>query len=175
MNSHSIRIRKARGKDSKILAKLGAKTFFETYSDKVKKENLKLYIKQAFNKEKISEELKDKKSIFLIAFKNRKAIGYAKLNKDKKPAKLKNFKSIEIERMYVLKKMIGQKIGKSFMKKCLQIAKNGNYQVIWIGIWEHNKPAISLAKRVGFKIFGSQVFTLANENHKDLLMRKRIQ
>ena len=80
---NNTKIRIAVEKDYKILANLGIKTFEQTYKDKVEANDMNFYLRNSFSKDKILKELKDKSFTILVASKNNKLVGYAKLLKSK--------------------------------------------------------------------------------------------
>src|SRR3989344_3411855 len=171
---NNIKIRNAVEKDYKILVNLGAKTFGQTYQNKVKPSDMDYYIKNTFNKNQVLKELKDKSFTILVASKNSKLVGYAKLLKSKIPSNSKHFKGIELVRLYVLKNYQGQKIGSTLLSECIKIAKKNKFKYIWLGVWEKNDDAIAFYKELKFKVFGNCKFNFGTAIHNDLLMRKKI-
>jgi ribosomal protein S18 acetylase RimI-like enzyme len=169
----NIKIRKAVETDYKILANLGAKTFRQTYRDKVKSSDMSYYIKNIFNKNQVLKEIKDLSFTILVASKNGKAVGYAKLLKSEIPSVSKPFKGIELVRVYVLKNHQGQKIGSKLLGECAKIARKRKFRYIWLGVWEKNNEAIDFYKKSGFKLFGNCKFSFGTDIHNDLLMKKR--
>ena len=173
--NNSIKIRKAVEKDYKILSNLGAKTFRQTYKGKVNASDIDSYIKNAFNQHNTLKEINNSSFTILIATKNDKLIGYAKLLKSEISTNLRKFNGIELVRLYVLKNYLRQKIGSRLLEECIKIAKKKNFEYIWIGVWERNPNAIDFYKKSGFKGFGHHKFNFENEIHNDLLMRRKIQ
>ena len=171
---NNTKIRKAVEKDYKILASLGAKTFRQTYKNKVKASDMGYYIKNTFNKNQVLKELKDPFFTILVASKKDKAVGYAKLLKSKIPSDSKHFRGIELVRLYVLKNYQEQKIGSKLLSECITIAKKKKFKYIWLGVWEKNHNAIAFYKKSGFKLFEKCKFNFGTEIHNDLLMRKRL-
>lgn len=162
----NIRIIKAGEKDCEALAKLGAKTFYDAYNGKVN--NLDSYIKKSFTKNKLLKEIKKPAFIFLIALKNNKPVGYAKL------LGAKDSQKIELVRLYLLKNFQRQGIGSKLLWECIKIAKKNKFKVIWLGVWEKNRNAIAFYKKSGFKKFGQYKFKFETEIHNDLLMKRKI-
>jgi|SRR3989344_387392 len=173
MKKYNIKIRNANIKDTEILIEIGARTFFEAYINRKNKAGIESYIKKYLSSKNISEELKSPSNIFLIALSDNMPIGYAKLRKNGIPGGLGK-KSIEIERMYLIKEKIGKGIGKIVMKKCLDIARKKGYKIVWLGVWEQHINAIGFYKRFEFKKFGEQKFKFGNKLHKDILLKKEI-
>ena len=171
---NNTKIRIAVEKDYKILANLGIKTFEQTYKDKVEANDMNFYLRNSFSKDKILKELKDKSFTILVASKNNKLVGYAKLLKSKIPQGSKQFKGVELVRLYVLKNYHGRKIGTKLLEECTKIAKKSKFKYIWLGVWEKNYNAIAFYKKSGFRIFSKCKFNFGTKIHNDLLMRKRL-
>jgi len=156
--------------DAEKIAHIGAKTFFETYSEENIPENMEKYIKKAFSLSTIKKALKDKNSIFFIAEEN-KTIGYAKLKINKKES--------EIERLYILKDYLGRGIGKKLMEQCVETSKKKACTTIWVQVWgdKYNAglKAIEFYKDWGFEKFGKKVFKLGDSEQEDILMKKELE
>jgi diamine N-acetyltransferase len=170
----NIDIRQATIADIDTLLDLSTKTFYQAFATQNSSDNMAAYMTSAFTKKQLFEELTDTSSVFFIAFLNGEIAGYAKLRKDKRHEALQAKQAIEIHRLYVLKTMIGKKIGKALMEKCLEFAGENNYKVVWLGVWEHNSHAIAFYKKWGFQVFSSYVFRLGKEDQTDYLMKKHL-
>lgn len=80
--------------------------------------------------------------------------------------------AIEIARIYAVRHFIGKGTGSALMQKCIDIAKEMNREVVWLGVWEHNKLAIDFYSKWGFEKFGEHVFVLGNDPQTDWMMKK---
>jgi GNAT superfamily N-acetyltransferase len=172
--TENLNIRKASAGDAGTLARLSYQTFVETFADKNSEENMKEYLSKNCTEEVITDELKDPKSTFFIAEWGGEPVGFAKLRRNEMPDATKNTRALEIQRLYVTKQMIGKKVGKVLMETCMESAQHYNCNVIWLGVWEHNHPAIAFYKHFGFETFGSHVFVVGQDAQTDLLMKKNI-
>lgn len=160
--------------DVELLSELGARTFYDAFAPDNTEEDMEKYISKTFSRETILREINDKTSTFLIAYVDDVAAGYSKLRHNKSPEQIKNKKAVEIERLYVIQSLIGKKVGKFLMLKCIEIAEQGKYDLIWLGVWEKNIRAIEFYRKFGFLEFGSQDFLLGNDIQRDVLMKKDI-
>ena len=173
-NEMKFEIRSACSSDAELLSCLGTETFCQTYAHAHPADDMSTYLELAFNKEKISQEISDKNTSFLIAESDKRAIAYAKLTSNKKPDELKDANSIELERFYVEKSMTAKGIGKKLFARCLDIAKTKGFRTMWLSVWEHNPKAISFYEKFGFEVFGSSPFTVGKTKRTVLLMKKEI-
>ena len=91
-----------------------------------------------------------------------------------KHSEFNGFTSIEIARIYALKKSIGKGVGRELMQKCISIAREMNRDIIWLGVWEKNERAIQFYRKWGFEKFAEHEFILGNDVQTDWLMYKRL-
>lgn len=155
-----------------ILVKLSIKTFTETYGEQNIEKDMEKYISEHFNNEVLSVELIDERNKFFIAYLENEPVGYLKLRVGQEPNELKNEHSLEIERIYVLGKLHGQKIGAQLMNHCITYAYVNNFRTIWLGVWEKNPKAIHFYQQWGFEIFSKHIFRFGNDDQWDWLMKK---
>ena len=171
----NLELRKALPADNLILSEIGRLTFYETWRPVNTEEDMQSYIKEAFNVDKLKNEIEDSAvNTFLIAFAADKVVGYAKLRRDRSYDEFKNETAIEIERIYVRIDWQGLKAGKALMDKCLEIALNEKFYWIWLGVNIDNLKAIDFYKKYGFEIFGEKSFQLGEANDTDYLMKRSL-
>ena len=60
------------------------------------------------------------------------------------------------------------------MDACFARARNGQHDVMWLGVWEHNPRAQRFYEKNGFRIVGRHTFQLGYDPQTDLLMQKEI-
>ncbi len=161
--------------DALLLTSLGITTFIAAFAKDNRKEDMDKYIAEEMNIGKITEELKDQNSLFFLAYFNDDLSGYAKIRWSKIPDELANNIPIELERIYVLEKHQGKKIGAALLNLCLTHAVTHGYDTLWLGVWGQNHKAINFYLHRGFEFFGSHQFILGNDIQTDRLMKKVLQ
>ncbi len=162
-------------KEIEQLQKIGKQTFFETFSAGNSEENMVKYLEEGFSIERLSAELNDKNSEFYFAVFENNIIGYLKLNFGQSQTELKDDKTIEIERIYVLKDYHGKKVGQILYEKALQIAHQKNAESVWLGVWEENPRAINFYKKNGFVEFDKHIFKLGVDEQTDIMMKLQLK
>ena len=60
------------------------------------------------------------------------------------------------------------------MQRSIEIARQKNAQIIWLGVWENNQKAISFYMKWGFEKFSEHIFMLGNDAQTDWLMKKAL-
>ena len=84
---------------------------------------------------------------------------------------IKKDDSVEIERIYVLKKFQGRKIGQLLFEKSLEAADSRKADYLWLGVWEENQKAIEFYKKNGFIEFDRHIFRLGDDDQTDIMMK----
>ena len=169
-----MKIRKINIDDLETLRYLSIQTFKETFEEVNTEEDMQKYLLENLSIEKLKTELENVNSEFYFAENNDEILGYLKLNfKDAQTEKLEE-NHFEIERIYVLKAFLGQKIGQILFDKAIEIGREKNLEYVWLGVWEENHRAIRFYGKNGFEIFGKHDFVLGEDVQTDLLMKMKI-
>ena len=169
-----IDIVKAKYADVNILQQLAIETFIETYSWANTEENMKLYVENYFSEKQLKEDLDNRYIEHYIAYIDRIAVGYIKLNFAKAQTDIHDDESVEIERIYVLNAYQANRIGFALMNKALEVGIKMNKHYIWLGVWEKNEKAIRFYEKNGFVKSGTHIFKLGDEDQTDFIMRFQI-
>jgi ribosomal protein S18 acetylase RimI-like enzyme len=156
------------------LQKIGRRTFLETYASMNSEENMNEYLKKNFSTERLNIELLDKNAEFYFAKLEDTVIGYLKISIKKSHVEIKDKKTLEIERIYVLNEFHGKKVGQMLCEKAIEISKDKQVDYVWLGVWEENPKAIRFYEKNGFTQFDTHIFKLGNDAQTDLLMKRGI-
>ncbi len=165
-----INTRYATTQDTQVLAEIGAETFYDSFAAYNTSQDMAAYLSMAFNPEKLSRELADPQSKFLIAEINGEIVGYTHLKFAAAPPMIAGRRPMEIARFYSRKPWIGLGVGAHLMKRCLQEAGAEGCDVVWLDVWEKNLRAIAFYRKWGFVEAGMQTFQLGDDLQQDLLM-----
>lgn len=169
-----MKIRKLNINDLETLRDLSIQTFKETFEEVNTEEDMQKYLDENLSIEKLKTELENPNSEFYFGENNDEILGYLKLNfKDAQTEKLAE-NHFEIERIYVLKTFLGQKIGQILFDNALEIGRKKNLEYVWLGVWEENHRAIKFYEKNGFEIFGKHDFVLGKDVQTDLLMKLKL-
>lgn len=166
-------VRRIGKEDLDVLLEVSIQTFTETFAEVNSEQDMQKYLDENLNLEKLKSELENPNSEFYISEDGKKVLGYLKLNFGDAQTEKISGKSLEIERIYVLKEFLRMKIGQFLFDKSLEIGKEKNLEYIWLGVWEKNERAIAFYERNDFEIFGKHDFVLGNDVQTDLLMKRR--
>ncbi|HNR17806.1 MAG TPA: GNAT family N-acetyltransferase [Chitinophagaceae bacterium] len=167
-------IRYALPAEASLIADISRQTFYETFAESNTSEDMEKFMNEQFSRDTLIKETEEPGSIFLLAYDDAEPIGYAKVRDGEKHSEFNGFTSIEIARIYALKKSIGKGVGRELMQKCISIAREMNRDIIWLGVWEKNERAIQFYRKWGFEKFAEHEFILGNDVQTDWLMYKRL-
>lgn len=156
------------------LQKISATTFSETFAESNSPENMAAYLEEKFSLEKLMTELKVENSLFYFAKKENEIIGYLKLNFSAAQTEAIGNNTMEIERIYILQKFHGKKIGQLLFDKAVEIALQMQINYLWLGVWEKNERAIAFYEKNGFVAFDKHLFILGEDEQTDIMMRMNI-
>ena len=169
--------------DAALLAELGARTFYETFVESCRPEDMRAYLDAAFGTAQQAAELADARSTFLIAETCDDAedaaaiaVGYAKLFAgDETPDCVVGRAPVELARLYVRREWLGSGAGAGLMRELLEAARRAGYETIWLGVWEHNERAIAFYRKWGFEVVGEHIFQVGDDPQNDLLMARHLK
>lgn len=168
----SVTLKRVTIKDIDALIIIGRQTFFETFSSGNSETDMEKYLEEAFSISKVSRELNESSSEFYFAMLDNEVIGFLKVNTGKAQTEIQDENSLEVERIYVLKKFHGKKVGQILYNKALDIAHKIEASYIWLGVWEKNPRAINFYKKNGFCEFDKHIFKLGSDEQTDIMMKK---
>ncbi|MEY8685962.1 N-acetyltransferase family protein [Bacteroides sp. AN502(2024)] len=170
-----IMIRKATTDDVALLQEIGRQTFFETFALHNSEEDMRKYLQTGFADDKMRSELSDSLSDIYFAMDGSRVIGYLKLNFGESQTELQDSRSIEIERIYVLRAYHGKKVGQMLYDKAVEVGLAHALDYVWLGVWEKNERAIAFYTKNGFTAFDKHIFVLGDDRQTDILMKRPLK
>lgn len=156
------------------LQEIGRKTFYETFTESNSEENMQNYLEEGFTIEKLTTEINNPNSEFYFAAIENHIIGYLKVNFGEAQTELKDDKTFEIERIYVVKEFHGKSVGQILYDKAIEIADQKKVSYVWLGVWEENPKAISFYTKNGFIAFDKHIFKLGDDEQTDIMMKLKL-
>lgn len=160
--------------DLQKLRDLSKKTYQDTFGGFCSKEIMQTYLSEAFNKEKISQELNNPCSAFYFAYDDKSLVGYIKINDFPAQTDINDEKSLELERIYLLQAFQGHGYGKELLEKAVRIAACKKKKYIWLGVWEKNLKAIRFYSKNGLHKSGEHIFVMGSDQQHDYIMKKEL-
>lgn len=167
-------IKQCTANDVQQLQDISVLTYKETFDEHNSEENMNAYLEAAYNLPKLEKELTNPNSYFYFALVDGEVAGYLKLNTDAAQTEPMDSKSMELERIYILKRFQKNGVGKVLMGKALEMAEQLGKEKIWLGVWEHNDNARAFYEKKGFVETGSHSFFMGDDEQTDLILTKTL-
>lgn len=166
-----INIRKIGLNDLEQLQQISRQTFTETFAASSDPANLQKYLREAYSRAKLTEELKRPDSAFYFAEFEGEVLGYLKINFGAAQTEIQEENALEVQRIYVLQAYHGKRVGQLLMDKAIEIGRAHQVDFIWLGVWEENPRAIRFYEKNGFEVFGKHNFQFGEVLETDLMMK----
>lgn len=167
----NVEIIRASLEDVYLLQSISRQTFEEAFSADNSEEDMELYLRESLSVEQLTMELLNVRSAFYFARIENETAAYLKVNYQTDSIEQNKNKSLEIERVYVLQKFQGMKIGQLLFNKAISLAKEFGANFIWLGVWERNFKAIAFYEKNGMQAFNKKKFMLGNDEQTDIMMK----
>jgi ribosomal protein S18 acetylase RimI-like enzyme len=164
-----ITTHRATAADAALLSVIAKQTFFDTFTGTCTEEDMQQFLEQYFNENQLRTELEnDSDFCFFIKVEGQYA-GYIRFMEDYSSFELvRKWKALELKRIYVLKEFKGKGIAQRLMQLVMDYAMANHYEVLWLGVWEHNERAQSFYRKYGFEDSGhTHDFPIGNTPQTD--------
>ncbi|SDN50378.1 spermine/spermidine N-acetyltransferase [Psychrobacillus sp. OK028] len=171
----TITIRQCTSENLHQLQQIGRQTFYETFHEHNKMEDMKAYLAKAFTEEKLLSELLNPNSEFFVAYVDGAIAAYLKLNVGDAQTEQMEDRDLEIERIYILQEFQKSGLGKQLYQKAVERAQTLEKQRIWLGVWEKNENALAFYEKMGFTRFGEHSFFMGDDEQMDFILVKSIE
>lgn len=168
-----LAIRRADPGDAEALASLGARLFEQAFGEDNSPGDMRSYVAAAFSRARQHAELTDPDRVAWLATIDDHALaGFASVRRGTAGNGVVAEAPVELHRIYVDGSCQGLGVGRCLMDVCVAQARSWAADALWLGVWEHNKRAISFYEQAGFRAVGSQVFLLGTDEQRDIVMAR---
>jgi ribosomal protein S18 acetylase RimI-like enzyme len=146
-----IHIRRINIEDVSALSLLARQTFFDTFTGTCTDADMQGYLDEHYSIVQLTKELQDAATFFFFAVAGGLPVAYLQFKEDYNSfTEIKKWKALELKRIYVLTQFHGKGIAQMLMDFFLNFAMEKNYEVVWLGVWEHNIRAQKFYAKYGF-------------------------
>lgn len=168
-----IQIKSIEPADAELIADISRETFYDTFAVHNTRADMDKFLVEQFSKEQLMKEVSEPGNLFFMAYADEAPAGYLFI-KDRSHHLLVSSAAIEISRLYIRKPFIGKGVGKLLMQHAIGHAGQLQKNTVWLGVWEHNQPAIRFYTSFGYRKFGEQDFILGDDVQRDWLMQRPV-
>lgn len=170
----TISIRPAEQRDADLLADLGARTFSDAYSCTLSAEDLDDYLRKAFSREQMLEEITDPSVLLFLGFVSNALCAYIRLEPTPVRECIGGADPIELLRLYVLAGAKDRGIGTALLDVGLKAARGKGYRRCWLKVWDENTRAVDFYRNKGFAIVGNEPYPVGSTSRNVVLMARSL-
>lgn len=169
-----LNIRRVTIDDVGALTAIARQTFYDTFTGTCTEMDMQSFLDEYFIEERLSVEIKNEDQHIFFAEADAVPAGYLQFMEDYSGLPLmRKWKALELKRIYVLKEYHGMGIAQKLMDHILTYAAQQDYEVVWLGVWEHNLRAQKFYEKYGFVKSGhSHDFPIGNTPQTDIWLWK---
>jgi diamine N-acetyltransferase len=165
-------IRRASTCDVATLAKLGARTFDETFGHLYPEADLAAFLEENHAPAVVESVLGDPRYAAWLAEVAGEAIGYVLVGPCGLPHPEVTEGCGELKRLYLLRDRQGSGVGARLMDTGLAWLIAQGLRPIWIGVWSQNHGAQRLYARAGFEKVGEYEFPVGAVRDQEFILRR---
>jgi len=172
-----IHIRKILPADAPVLSDIARESFYDTFTGTCTEDDMQGFLDTFFSPEKLLEEIREDGNQFYFAEAEGQPVAFIQFMEDYRSfPMMKKWKSVELKRIYVLSEFHGRSIARLLMEHLFHFAAENSYEVIWLGVWEHNDRAKRFYEKYGFRFSGhTHDFPIGNTPQTDQWWWKFLQ
>ncbi len=159
-----VMLRKLTPADAVLLSKIGGASLLESHGHSAPGDTMQRYVDKSFDGEACRQELSDERNIFWAVFYNGEAAGYFKIISAIPHPMVPLQPVTKLERIYLLKKFYGLKLGQLLLRKAVELSKAAGDKGIWLDVWKKNDRALRFYQKEGFVAVGESQFVVT-ETH----------
>jgi diamine N-acetyltransferase len=147
----NITIRRITIDDVAVLSALAKKTFYDTFTGTCTEADMQGFLQKYYNENVLLQELEnDLNFVFFIEL-DKAVVGYLHFKEAYDSLEeVKKYKALELKRLYVLNTHHGKGIAQMLMDYYLNFAIENDFELVWLGVWEHNIRAQKFYEKYGF-------------------------
>jgi diamine N-acetyltransferase len=170
----NIEVRKIDESELSGLAKMAKQTFYDTFVDTCAAEDMVHFLQENYSEATLLQELNKINYHYFFAKVNNEPVGYLLFAEDYTHwSQTKRYKALELKRIYILKEYQGKGVAQVLMDFYLNFATTNKYEVVWLGVWEHNEKAKAFYAKYGFVDSGyTHDFPIGNTPQTDVWLWK---
>ena len=171
-----IKLRRVTINDAVVLSEIAKQTFADTFKNTCTEDDMNLFLQQYFNTAQLEAELRDEDDFCFFAEADNTPVGYVRFKEDNDSFEAaRPWKSLELKRIYVLKEYKGQGVAQQLMNLVLEYATQQQYELVFLGVWEHNMRARHFYEKYGFDNAGyMHDFPIGNTPQRDCWYWKQL-
>ena len=170
-----LEFRLATSFDALTLGALATQVWLDTYAVAGVRPAMAEEVRRCFSASAMQATLARADTRIILAEMGGHVVGFAQLRYETPQALLVNArKPAELERLYVQRPFLGQRVGALLLHEIEELAAQGGADELWCSVWIHNVRALRFYARRGYARLGSTWYELDRERHENHVFTKRL-
>lgn len=153
--------------DAAALAAFAAQAFTDTYRGLDDEQEIADYVAEHFRPEVLAAVIGDPACTTLLARVDGQLAGYAILRAKPAPACVTSGEPLQLWRLYLGQRFIGQGLGARLMTAVHAEARRRGALSLWLGVYDRNVRAVAFYGRFGFTQVGTDKFLFGGRLYDD--------
>ena len=167
-----ISIRLATPPDALCLSALATQVWLDTYAVAGVRPAMAEEVRRSFSMGSLQTQMARPDTRILLAEFNDHLVGFAQLRFEAEQSYVTSERPCEIERLYVQRPFLGQRVGAQLLHETEELAAQGRATALWASVWVHNMRALRFYEHQGYARLGSAWFEMDRERHENMVMSK---
>lgn len=170
--AEEFQIRLGIASDAKALSRFATETFCDTFAHLYTPNDLKAYLESNYTEQVQFTELERPDYLTHLVVQNENIVGYSTIRFGSREEQIKGPDPVaEIWRFYVSKAYIGKGVAKTLMNRIMEVLKELQTSIVWLGVWENNQRAQKFYLKYGFQEVGYHDFIIGTAVDRDFLFQ----
>jgi ribosomal protein S18 acetylase RimI-like enzyme len=148
--SKNLQIEPVLASDCKVLYNLMSDIYPPAYAH-FWKDNGNWYVNSQYSTENILKEIENENAAYYFIVFNNEIVGNFRFVWDEKLANLSEEKQVKLHRLYLHPNTQGNGIGKKLVTWLIELAKQKEYQIIWLDAMKEQPKAFEFYQKLGFQ------------------------
>jgi len=125
-----------------------------------------------FSTQAMADELSSPNSVFILAEKHGRLIGFAQLDLASRSPWVPTENAMELHRLYVLRSHSRSGVGTALLMAAEAAARARGAHSMWLTIWVDNQPALAFFRHMAFTEFGARKYSFEGQEYENCLMKR---
>jgi ribosomal protein S18 acetylase RimI-like enzyme len=141
--------------DVKTLSAIAKSSFYDTFVGTCTDEDMQGFLDHYYNEQRLLSEINMPGNYYYFAEVDGTPVAFLQYMEDYSGFPLmKKWKALELKRLYVLTEYHGKGIAQILTDHFMKFGEEHDYEVVWLGVWEHNLRAQKFYSKYGFEDSG---------------------
>ena len=170
-------IRIANTADAPAIRQIGSTVFTVEFGYSVSADDLNAYLEESYSVQSVIDDILNASKTVCVACSthDQTVLGFAMLTEGTTEDCIRDVPSpVELQRLYVDIAAHGKGVGGAMVRYIEGIAREKDFETMWLGVWEENHRAQKVYQKLGYAKVGAHDFVTGKEVQTDEIWIKTL-